>query len=1013
MKKIFYLTMLLLLPGLNAYAEKKELPWLDQKAIGLNKVKPHTYVWPYDSDIDVITRNHTTSKRFLSLNGTWKFKWTKNPDKRPIDFYKNNYYVGNWAPIEVPGNWERQGFGYPIYVNTTYEFDSKLFNFKKEPPLVPYEENEVGSYKRSFTIPEQWNGQKIFFCNEGTSSFYHLWINGQYVGYNQGSKTPAEWDITSFVMPGKNEVSMEVYRWSAGSYLECQDMWRMSGIERDVYLYCTPQQYIQDYELTATLDKEHYSTGIFNLKVQIQSPTFSGKLSYKLLDNYGQTIISEEQSITQPLITFAEKKLPKVATWTAETPNLYTLILSLTNEKGENTYTTGCQVGFRTSEIKEGLFLLNGKPILIKGTNRHEHSQKGRTVSKELMLKDIELMKQHNINSVRSSHYPNHPLWYELCNQYGLYVIDEANIESHGMGYGASSLAKDSTWLAMHLDRTVRMYERSKNHPAIIIWSLGNEAGNGINFEETYKWLKEKDKTRPVQYERAQQDFNTDIYCPMYSSLDWIKKYTSSNSSQRPLILCEYGHAMGNSVGALKEYWELFETIPNAQGGCIWDWVDQAFMEIDEDGNWFWTYGGDYGPYNVPSDGNFNCNGLVSAARVPHPHLEEVKKIYQNIKTEWVDKESLSFQVKNWFFFTNLEAYKLHWEIKGDDNTVLKSGELVVNCEPQQHTTFSLGSFKIPRNYNEVFINLKWTPRENKPFLSKDFEVAYDQFTIENNKVDKKQEKFMGNVSIDIDEKSGALSSIIIEKEQFIATSLRLSLYRPLTDNDIRDRHGDKSWKKAGLADFKQEAYSISRKGKVIETKTKLVNKDKQVIGLANYTYTLQKNNSIRIDVEFEPDTTIIQSLARVGLVMELPDYYKHIDYLGRGDMETYWDRKAAGKIGLYTTTVEEMFHPYVIPQATGNRTDVRWIKIYSDDGFGLNIKAPQLFEFSATPYEDYIIDGATHLNQLTKTGVSTLHLDVIQAGLGTATCGPGVLDKYLVPIVPYRFSFILTPFNN
>ena len=503
-------TLLVLLSGLTAtftLAQQQPLPeWQSQYAVGLNKLAPHTYVWPYANASDIEKPGgYEQSPFYMSLNGKWKFHWVKNPDNRPKDFYQPSYYTGGWADINVPGNWERQGYGTAIYVNETYEFDDKMFNFKKNPPLVPYAENEVGSYRRTFKVPADWKGRRVVLCCEGVISFYYVWVNGKLLGYNQGSKTAAEWDITDVLNEGENVVALEVYRWSSGAYLECQDMWRLSGIERDVYLYSTPKQYIADYKLNASLEKEKYKDGIFGLEVTVEGHSaISGatSIAYTLKDANGKAVLQDAIRIKSRglsnFITFDEKNIPDVKAWSAEHPHLYTLILELKDEQGKVTELTGCEVGFRTSEIKDGRFCINGVPVLVKGTNRHEHSQLGRTVSKELMELDIKLMKQHNINMVRNSHYPTHPYWYQLCDRYGLYMIDEANIESHGMGYGPASLAKDSTWLTAHMDRTHRMYERSKNHPAIVIWSLGNEAGNGINFERTYDWLKSVEKTRPA-----------------------------------------------------------------------------------------------------------------------------------------------------------------------------------------------------------------------------------------------------------------------------------------------------------------------------------------------------------------------------------------------------------------------------------------------------------------------------------------------------------------------------------
>ena len=449
-KTIAALGFMLLCSGLSAQSENGLPEWQSQHAIGLNKLAPHTYVWPYETRESVIRRDHTSSPFYQSLDGKWKFHWVKNPDNRPKDFYKPSYYVGNWADIKVPGNWERQGYGTAIYVNETYEFG------KPTPPVVPHAENEVGSYRRTFTIPATWKDRRVVLCLEGVNSFYYVWINGKLMGYNQGSKTAAEWDITKDLKDGENIIALEVYRWSAGSYLECQDFWRISGIERSVYLYSTPKQYVSDYKVISTLDTVDYKTGQFDLTVNVAKAATSSSVKYELLDAGMNMILSETKKISKEqgnqAIVFSKKNIPGVKPWSAESPTLYSLIISLLDEKGEVVQYTGCQVGFKTSEIKNGRFCINGVPVLVKGTNRHEHSQAGRTVTKELMLQDIKLMKQNNINTVRNSHYPTDPLWYELCNQYGLYVIDEANIESHGMGYGAASLAKDSTWMEAHMD---------------------------------------------------------------------------------------------------------------------------------------------------------------------------------------------------------------------------------------------------------------------------------------------------------------------------------------------------------------------------------------------------------------------------------------------------------------------------------------------------------------------------------------------------------------------------------
>lgn len=1017
MKKNLFLSLiaLCLLPA--ALAAQPE--WQSQYAIGKNKLEPHAYVWPYETADALRSGNYEQSPYYMSLNGTWKFHWVKNPDLRPKDFYKPSFYTGGWADINVPGNWERQGYGTAIYVNETYEFDDPLFNFRKNPPLVPYEENEVGSYRRTFTLPADWRDRRIVICCEGVISFYYIWVNGHQLGYNQGSKTPAEWDITDYVKEGENTVALEVYRWSAGAYLECQDMWRLSGIERDVYLYSTPSRFISDYKVTSSLDKQTYKEGLFALEATVEgAATGASTLEYALEDPSGKTILKKEIPVKSRglsnFVTFDEQTLPDVKRWSAEHPNLYSLTLALKNDAGQVTHLTGGNVGFRTSEIKDGRFCINGVPVLVKGANRHEHSQLGRTVSRELMEQDIRLMKQHNLNTVRNSHYPTHPYWYQLCDRYGLYVIDEANIESHGMGYGPASLAKDTTWLPAHMDRTRRMYERSKNHPAIVIWSLGNEAGNGVNFERTYDYMKSIERTRPIQYERAEQNYNTDIYCRMYRSVDELLAYARQTEPKvyRPFIMTEYLHAMGNSCGGLREYMEVFETEPIVQGGCIWDWVDQSFREIDADGRWYWTYGGDYGPKNIPSFGNFCCNGLVNAVREPHPHLLEVKKAYQYIKAKLVDSKKLTLSIKNWYDFTNLNAYTLHWQVVGDDGRVIADGTRQVDAAPHATVEVALGAVRLPADVREAWLNLSWTPVEAAPFIGTDYEVAYDQFPLAGNRNYRAPEaKLSGKVEMDIDPVTGALRSYIYKGEEMLASPVMLSLYRPATDNDNREKVGGaKVWKKAGLDKLAQRALSVKTSARGGRSEVELLNARNERLGTATFIYTLKKDGALDVQTYFVPDTAVVASLARVGLTFEMPDAYSRVAYLGRGEHETYIDRNTSGRIGIYHTDVERMFHYYVRPQATGNRTDVRWMQLADEAGEGLAFRSDVPFQFSVIPFTDECLDAATHVNQLRREGVVTVHLDAAQAGVGTATCGPGVQPQYRVPVQEYKFRFTIRP---
>ena len=979
LKKRTFLILMAALTATFASAQKQSQPeWQSQYAVGLNKLAPHTYVWPYADASDIEKPGgYEESPYYMSLNGKWKFHWVKNPDNRPKDFYQPSYYTGGWADINVPGNWERQGYGTAIYVNETYEFDDKMFNFKKNPPLVPFAENEVGSYRRTFKVPADWKGRRVVLCCEGVISFYYVWVNGKLLGYNQGSKTAAEWDITDVLSEGENVVALEVYRWSSGAYLECQDMWRLSGIERDVYLYSTPKQYIADYKVSASLDKEKYKEGIFNLEVTVEGPSATaGSIAYTLKDASGKAVLQDAVRIKSRglsnFIAFDEKKIAEVKAWNAEHPNLYTLVLELKDAQGKVTELTGCEVGFRTSEIKDGRFCINGVPVLVKGANRHEHSQLGRTVSKELMEQDIRLMKQHNINMVRNSHYPTHPYWYQLCDRYGLYMIDEANI---------------------------------------VIWSLGNEAGNGINFERTYDWLKSVEKGRPVQYERAELNYNTDIYCRMYRSVDEIKAYVAKKDIYRPFILCEYLHAMGNSCGGMKEYWDVFENEPMAQGGCIWDWVDQNFREIDKDGKWYWTYGGDYGPEGIPSFGNFCGNGLVNAVREPHPHLLEVKKIYQNIKATLSDPKNLKVSIKNWYDFSNLNEYILHWNVKGEDGTVLAEGTKEVDCEPHATAEVLLGAVKLPASVREAYLNLSWSRKEAAPLVDADWEVAYDQFVLAGNKnATAHRPQKAGETAFVVDKNTGALSSLTLNGKELLAAPVTLSLFRPATDNDNRDRNGARLWRKAGLNNLTQKVVSL-KEGKTSATvRAEILNGKGQKVGMADFVYSLGKNGALKVHTTFQPDTAIVKSMARLGLTFRMADTYDQVSYLGRGDHETYIARNQSGRIDLYDTTVERMFHYYATPQSTGNRTDVRWAKLTDQAGEGVFMESNRPFQFSIIPFSDVLLEKAHHINELERDGMMTIHLDAEQAGVGTATCGPGVLPQYLVPVKKQSFEFTLYP---
>ncbi len=775
--------------------------------IGQNKVKPHTFFIPFANPQAALSQSDEESPYYKSLNGTWKFNWVKNPADRPVDFYKPEYDVSKWDNIPVPSNWELEGYGIPIYVNQPYEFTKN-----PQPPLIPHNYNPVGSYRRAFTVSEDWDGRQVFIHFGAVKSAFYIWVNGKKVGYSQGSKTPAEWDITKYIQKGENIVALQVFRWSDGTYLECQDFWRISGIERDVFLYSTPQVYIQDFFVNTNLTN-NYTDGDFKLDiklkdVQLATTITKNEVIVDLLDYAGNSVFKETKPVKFSKsgtgnIAF-ESVIKNIKPWTAETPNLYTMLVSIQDEKSNITETARHKIGFRTSEIKNGQLLINGVAVLFKGVNRHEHDPvTGHVISKELMLEDIILMKQNNINTVRTSHYPNDPYWYELCDKYGIYVIDEANIESHGMGYGKRSLAKDPEWGEAHLDRVIRMVERDKNHPSVVIWSMGNEAGDGINFTKCSEWIHQRDASRPVHYERAGLGPNTDIYCPMYPSVNYLKNY-ASKPQEKPLIMCEYSHAMGNSNGNFKDYWDVIEQNDQLQGGSIWDWVDQGLLKKDKNGVEYFAYGGDYGPDTVPSDGNFCLNGIVSPDRTPHPAMAEIKKSYQYIRTNLLDPSTGRIQIVNLYDFIPLIDVDLYWELKADTNTLFSGNISSPGVMPHDTLNFSIPFYPNLKVKDGVdyFMNISYKTNKETELIPAGFEIASEQFHLPSVR---KTELFLSDnfqtlkvaeneASVDIiantfritfDRQLGKISSYTYYDIELLKTGPKTNFWRAPTDNDF------------------------------------------------------------------------------------------------------------------------------------------------------------------------------------------------------------------------------------
>lgn len=1027
--KLFLAILIIVSTSVNA----QDFDWQNQNIFNINKEKPHPNIVSYSNNDLAKKGDFKQSDYYKNLNGKWKFKYSSDQKLRPKDFFKTDFDVSDWDEIDVPSNWEVEGYGTPIYVNTEYPFDKH-----PEPPFIKID-NPVGSYKYDFTVDETWKGKSVFLHFGAVKSAAYLWINGEKVGYTQGSKTPSEWDITKYLQKGINTIALEVYRWSDGSFLECQDFWRISGIERDVFIYAKNKISISNY-FAQSLLINNYKDGSFKLDVEIRNKNKNANIfaHVQLLDENNNLIFDQKTKLEikhekEFSNTSFNTIIKNVKQWSAENPNLYKILISLETKKGKTIDMVSATTGFRTAEIIDGQFLINGKAVLVKGVNRHEHDEfKGHVISEESMIEDIRLMKLNNINTVRTCHYPNDPRWYELCNIYGLYVIDEANIESHGMGYGKKSLAKDSTWMDAHLDRTIRMFERDKNHPCIITWSLGNEAGNGVNFEKTYKWMKDNDSTRPVQYERSLQDYNTDIYCPMYASLEHLENYAKTHTD-RPLIMCEYAHAMGNSVGGLKDYWELIEKYKMLQGGCIWDWVDQGLAETDENGVKYWNYGGDYGPDTIPSSGNFCLNGLVRADRVPNPHLNEVKKVYQNIKIKALDFENGEFEIFNNFDFTNLDKYEIQYTFK-INATIIKSGKLdhlIVAPGKSKIVSIAFPEDLFSNKNAEYFIEFSVFTKKEKGLIPFAYEIAYEQIQIPANKHQNAVESFAKKV-LEITEteeeinvkgeefqlkfnKSTANPDFLSFKEGVIFDEeIKLNFWRAPTLNDAADGNGERAWKKAGLNNLKEVPIKIFLEkqeeniAKIFIYKS-FVNENQEVVLDVYQSYTVFGNGIIDVYTQVLPHE-IVKTFAKIGLQLKLPEEFNSVKWFGRGPFETYPDRAAAGTIDEFKMSVNDLHFDYIVPQENGNRSEVRWISLSNNNNTSLLISSDSLFNFSARHYSNDALNAAKHINELNTENNTYLNIDYLQNGLGTATCGPGCLDKYLINAKPLAFNFTILP---
>ncbi|MCL3779429.1 DUF4981 domain-containing protein [Prolixibacteraceae bacterium JC049] len=998
--------------------------WENPEVFSINKEPARAAYFAYSNLKDAAADTRFDAWNYQSLNGKWKFNWVVKPADRPKDFYQTNYDVSSWNEINVPGSWELQGYGVPIYTDVSYPFPNNE-------PHIPHDYNPVGLYKRNFKIPNNWKSRDVFLHFGGVRSAFYVWINGKKVGYSQGSKTPAEFNISSFLKKGNNQIAVEIYRFSDGSYLEDQDYWKISGFERDVYLYSRPKVCIHDFFVNAGLEN-NYSDGVFNVDIDLNRKANDSKalqVECVLSDAQGTEYLNEKKEVVKSCSFSC--KIEDVKRWSAETPHLYNLQLILRDDKGKAVEVINRKIGFRTVEVKYGQLLVNGMPVLIRGVNRHEHDPKtGRYINEESMLKDIQLMKAHNINAVRNSHYPNQERWYELCDEYGLYLVDEANIEAHGCEpYNPKkTLANKPKWKNAFLDRTISMVERDKNHPSIIVWSLGNETGRGKNFEATYNWIKQRDKSRPVQSEDSGEDYNTDIYCPMYARFYKIHRYLEK-APKRPIILCEYAHAMGNSVGNLQDYWDMIDQYDQFQGGFIWDWVDQTFEKETDDGKQFWAYGGDMGVFKVANDSNFCANGLVAADRSLNPHIHEVKKVYQPIQFEWVSGSDNAIEVRNKYQFIDLSNFDFHWELQANGETIQQGKMASLKTKPMHSERVKLNFEAVNVIPNtEYFITVKAKTNEASKLLNKGHVVAWEQFQLPWLKKQRRATKYVdtlvekenviegkvGNCTYVWSKESGMLSSWKVGNSELVQKGMEPFFWRAVTDNDLGNRTPQqlKIWKKAG-------ELRVLKSITVGSSGVDVVYSLPDSIGDFSIKYSLVEDGALHLDVAFKPLKGDLPQLPRLGIKWQMSAIFNNVEWFGRGPHESYADRKTSAPVGRYSGTLKEQYFPYVRSQESGNKTDVRWMNLSGKNG-GILLVGKQHLSVNALPldYIELYHDGNKEVRKhgsLVKMGKTiTWMIDLKQRGVGgDNSWGAPVHPEYIVPAKPYTYSFTLYPYRE
>jgi beta-galactosidase len=1021
--------------------------WQTPECVGVNRLPGRATLYPFADAESALRRERAASPWFRLLNGQWRFKYVEKPEDAPADFYAAQHDESSWDTIPVPSNFDTLGYSYPHYTNVQMPFSEK-------PPRVPQEKNPTGLYRLAFSVPPQWADRRVVLHVGGAESVLYVYVNGRKVGLSKGSRLPAEFDVSEFVRVGENLLAAMVIRWSDASYIEDQDHWWHAGIFRDVYLYSTATTHIEDVFAAAGLDTR-YRDGLLTVKARVgfageQQPGW--KVLCQVHDAKGKPLLRKPASaeVLGAINRWArhrdgrvelQARLPGVKPWSSEAPNLYTLVTTLVDASGAVVEATSCRIGFRSVEVRDRQLLINGRKVYFKGVNRHEHHElHGKAVPRETLLQDIKLLKQHNFNAVRTSHYPNDPYWYDLCDEYGIYLIDECDLESHDY---YNELCDDPRYAQAFLDRMMRMVERDKNHPSIIEWSLGNESGYGRNHDAMAGWVRGFDPSRALHYEGAMSrgwdkgQHATDIVCPMYPAVDAIVKWAKTTKDTRPFIMCEYAHAMGNSSGSLKEYWEAIFAHPGLQGGYIWDWVDQAFLRTDDQGRRNYLYGGDFG--DKPNDHSFCCNGMVGPDRAPHPAMCEFKKLVQPVAVEAVNAAAGRFRIVNKQNFLSLSSLSGVWQVAVDGLTVQQGALPALNAAPGTSQLVSI-AFSKPGLIagQECTVTLRFVTAANMSWAPRGHEVAWEQVTMpckaprmrsarseEQLDFAEHQDTFVvrgKGFSVALNRKEGALTSLSVDGVELLASGPRLSVWRGATENDGY-RYGGASmmeralgrWIEAGLDNLKRTVEStraaINRDGTVsLHVRCRAVGSKPEYWFDHEQVYVVAAGGGITVRNVLTMGKKV-PDLARVGVRLATQEGFENLSWYGRGPHESYWDRKVGAAVGLYRARVDEQLVPYVMPQESGNHCDTRWF-VLDNGSVGLVGAGMPLVEFSALHYTAHDLYQAKHLTDLRRRKETFLHIDVHQRGVGSATCGPDTLPQYRLPAGTYRFGYKLKAFS-